>query len=53
MLSENALIGDRFIKYTAVFATFAYKNSESSGAASIIILIHVIIVLIDRLIIPF
>jgi hypothetical protein len=53
MLSGNALIGDRFVKYIAVLAAFAYKDFENSGAASIIVRIRIIIVLIDRSAIPF
>jgi hypothetical protein len=53
MLSGNTLIGDRFIRYTAVFAAFIYRDSENSGAANIIVRMRVIIILIDRSIIPF
>jgi hypothetical protein len=53
MLLRNALIGDRFIRYTAVLAASAYRDFESSGAASIIVRIRVIIVLFDRSIILF
>ena len=53
MLSENALIDDRFIKYIAVFAASAYKNFENFDAISIIVRIRVIIVLFDRSAIPF
>jgi hypothetical protein len=37
MLSGSALIGDRFIKYTVVFAVSAYRDLGNSGAVSIIV----------------
>jgi hypothetical protein len=48
MLSENILIGDRFVKYIAVFAVSVYKDFENFGAVSIIVRIRIIIVLIDH-----
>jgi hypothetical protein len=53
MPSENILISDRFIKYTAVFAASTYRDLENSDAASIIVRMRVIIVLIDRSATPF
>jgi hypothetical protein len=53
MLLRNALIGDRFVKYTAVLAISIYKNFKNSGAINIIVRIHIIIVLIDRSATPF
>jgi hypothetical protein len=53
MLSENALIGDRFVRYIAVFAASVYRDFENSGAVSIIVRIRIIIVLFDRSIILF
>jgi hypothetical protein len=47
------LIGDRFIKYIAVLAASTYRDFGNFGAANIIVRIRVMIVLIDRSIIPF
>jgi hypothetical protein len=49
MLSGNALIGDRFIRYTVMLAALTYRDFGNSGAANIIVRIRVIIVLFDRL----
>jgi hypothetical protein len=48
MPSENILISDRFIKYTAVFVISVYKDFENSSAISIIVRIRVMIILFDR-----
>jgi hypothetical protein len=53
MLSENALIDDQFIRYTAVFAALVYRNFRNSGVISIIVRIRVIIILFDYLIFLF
>jgi hypothetical protein len=53
MLLGNILIGDQFIKYIAVLAASAYKNFGNFDAASIIVRIRIMIVLIDRSIISF
>jgi hypothetical protein len=50
---KSALVGDRFIRYIAVFAASIYRNLGNSGAASIIVRIRIMIILIDRSIIPF
>jgi hypothetical protein len=49
----NVLIGDRFVRYTAMLAVSAYKDLGNFGAANIIMRIYVTIVLIDRSIISF
>jgi hypothetical protein len=53
MLSGSTLIGDRFIRYIAVLAASAYRNFGNSNAINIIVRIRIIIVLFDRLAIPF
>jgi hypothetical protein len=49
----NALIGDRFVRYIAVFAASAYRDFGSFNAANIIVRIRVMIILFDRSIISF
>jgi hypothetical protein len=50
---ENALIGDRFVKYIAVFAASAHKDFGNFDVINIIVRIHIIIVLFDRSVILF
>jgi hypothetical protein len=49
----SVLIGDRFARYTAIFAASIYRDFENSDAASIIVHIRIIIILFDRSITPF